>query len=150
MRLLLEPKHCLNNFASLQERLGKQVPGRFHLITISFDPEHDTPEVLKHYAEAFTQDENTWTFATGTIQQVQQLAGEFGLVYFPEAGTITHDLRTALVAPDGRLVHVWRSNVWTPYEVQRWLNEVLAPESASHFASAGFTAKPHSQGGAIP
>lgn len=147
------PNYCplmSRNFALLQERLDKEIPGRFHLITMSFDPEHDTPEVLKHYAEAFTQDENTWTFATGTIQQVQQLAGEFGLVYFPDAGAITHDLRTALVAPDGRLVHVWRSNVWTPYEVQRWVNEVLAPKSGSHFASAGFAAKPHSQADPIP
>jgi protein SCO1/2 len=142
------PNYCplmSRNFASLQERLGKECPDRFHLITISFDPAHDTPEVLKHYAEAFTQDESTWTFAAGTLQQVQQLAGEFGLVYLPEAGTITHDLRTALIAPDGRLVHVWRSNVWTPYEVQRWVKEVLAPDSGSPFASAASAAKPHSR-----
>lgn len=142
------PNYCplmSRNFASLQQRLGKEFPGRFHLVTISFDPEHDTPEVLKHYAEAFTQDESTWSFATGTPQQIQQLGGEFGLAYFPEAGSLTHDLRTALIAPDGRLVHIWRSNVWTPYEVQRRVREVLAPEAAARFTSAGYESHPQAQ-----
>jgi protein SCO1/2 len=119
------------NFASLQERLGKAFAGRFHLITISFDPEHDTPEVLKRYAAVFTQDESTWTFATGTTRQVERVASQFGLVYLPEAGSFTHDLRTALISPEGRLIHVWRSNVWTPYEVQRRVAEVLQPAQTS-------------------
>jgi protein SCO1 len=119
------------NFADLQERLAKEFAGRFHLLTVSFDPEHDTPEVLKHYAEAFTQDERTWTFATGTASEIQRVASEFGLIYLPESGTFTHDLRTALIAPDGRLVHIWRSNVWTPYEVQRRVGEVLGSQPGS-------------------
>ncbi len=45
-------------------------------------------------------------------------------------GLINHDLRTALIAPDGKLVHVWKSNVWTPYEVQRRVEEVLNPQAA--------------------
>jgi cytochrome oxidase Cu insertion factor (SCO1/SenC/PrrC family) len=103
------PDYCplmSKNFASLQERFGKAFAGRFHLITISFDPEHDTPEVLKRYAAVFTQDESTWTFATGTTRQVERVASQFGLVYLPEAGSFTHDLRTALISPEGRLIHV--------------------------------------------
>lgn len=42
-----------------------------------------------------------------------------------EDGGITHDLRTALIAPDGKLVHVWRSNAWTPEEVAGWVRELL-------------------------
>ena len=142
------PNYCplmSRNFASLQGRLGKEFAGRFHLITVSFDPEHDTTEVLKTYAQAFTRDETTWTFGFGTTQQVQQLAAEFGLVYFPEAGTFTHDLRTALIAPDGRLVHVWRSNVWTPYEVHRRVKEIFASPAGSSLALAGVAPKPQSQ-----
>jgi protein SCO1 len=135
------PNYCplmSKNFELLQERLGKALAGRFHLITISFDPGYDTPEVLKRYAAAFTQDESTWTFATGTTAQVDQAASQFGLVYLPEAGSFTHDLRTALISPDGRLIHVWRSNVWTPYEVQRWVAEALQPRQQwSPLVSAG-------------
>jgi len=48
-----------------------------------------------------------------------------GLMREPENGFISHDLRTALIGPDGRLVHVWKSNVWTAYEVQRLVRETL-------------------------
>ena len=48
-----------------------------------------------------------------------------GLYYTKENGLISYDLRTGLIGPDGRLVHVWKSNVWTPYEVQRTVRETL-------------------------
>jgi protein SCO1 len=56
-----------------------------------------------------------------------------GLYFEKQNGTISHDLRTALIGPDGRLVHLWKSNVWTPYEVQRRVREVLTghPDVAS-------------------
>lgn len=134
------PNYCplmSKNFSELQKRLGKDFAGKFHLITVTFDPEHDTPAVLKRYADAFTQDESSWTFATGTKSEVASVASEFGLVYLPEADSFTHDLRTALIAPDGRLIHVWRSNVWTPYEVERWAAEILDPQQrATNFAAA--------------
>lgn len=134
------------NFADLQERLGKDFPGRFHLLTISFDPAYDTPETLKRYAAAFTHNERTWTFATGTAAEIHRVATEFGLVYLPESGTFTHDLRTALIAPDGHLVQVWRSNLWTPYEVQRRVAEVLgAQPGSSALASSNAAAKPSAE-----
>ncbi len=113
------------NFAALQERLNRECPGRFHLLSVSFDPEYDRPEVLKDYASRFSTDPKTWTFACGSKEQVGRVTGLFGLVHEPENGTILHDLRTALISPEGRLVHVWRSNAWTPYEVDRMLRETL-------------------------
>jgi protein SCO1/2 len=56
---------------------------------------------------------------------VNFVAGLIGLFHEPENGLISHDLRTALIGPDGRLVHVWKSNQWTPYEVQRRVGELL-------------------------
>jgi len=67
-----------------------------------------------------------WTFATGSEEQIQYIAGLMGLYYTWEGGLISHDLRTALIGPDGKLVHLWKSNVWTPYEVQRMVRETLA------------------------
>lgn len=124
------PNYCplmSRNFASLQERLSQEFPGKFHLLSVSFDPAFDTPQVLKDYAARYNRDEKTWTFACGTPAQVDRVAQLFGLLYKPEGGVITHDLRTALISPEGRLVHIWRSNVWTPYEVQRRVRETLMP-----------------------
>ncbi len=113
------------NFAELQERFSKDIPGKVQLLSISFDPQFDTPETLSRYAALFQHSDKDWTFATGTPVQVDQVTGMFGLIRQPVDGFITHDLRTALIGPGGKLVHVWRSNVWTPYEVERMVRETL-------------------------
>ena len=113
------------NFASLQERLEKEFPGKFQLLSVSIDPQFDQPAILKQYAARYTKDDSTWTFGTGTAEQSDAVGALFGLVQERAGGLINHDLRTALIGPDGKLIHVWKSNVWTPYEVQRRVEEVL-------------------------
>lgn len=117
------------NFASLQERLQKRFPGKFQLISVSIDPQFDRPEVLKQYATRYTENDQTWTFATGTPEQTDAVGALFGLFQERAGGLINHDLRTALIDTDGRLVHLWKSNVWTPYEIQRRVEELLNPIS---------------------
>lgn len=113
------------NFVELQQRLSKELAGKYHLLSITMDPEFDRPEVLKEYAGRYGAAANDWSFVTGSSAEVNFVAGLVGLYYARENGLITHDLRTALIGPDGRLVHVWKSNVWTPYEVQRRIRETL-------------------------
>lgn len=143
------PNYCplmSKNFSNLQEQLTKDFAGRFHLVSISFDSEYDTPRVMKSYAQVFTKDESSWTFASGSKQQILSVASQFGLVYLPEAGAFTHDLRTALIGPDGKLIHIWRSNVWTPGEVENRVAEVLQQKRVIAIASgksnsAGYQSK---------
>ena len=113
------------NFQALQERFNKAFPGRYQLLSVSIDPQFDQPAVLREYAQRYGSDEKHWTFATGTEDQIKFVADSMGLFYQPENGQIAHDLRTALIGPDGRLVHLWKSNVWTPYEVHRMVAELL-------------------------
>lgn len=112
-------------FSQLEERLSKEFTNRYQLLSISMDSEFDTPEVLKEYAARYNASAEDWTFATGDAEQIKFVAGLTGLYYVKEDGLISHDLRTALIGPDGRLVHLWKSNVWTPYEVQRMVRETL-------------------------
>jgi protein SCO1 len=126
------PNYCplmSKNFSELQDKLTKEFAGRFQLVSISFDAGYDTPRVMKSYAQIFTKDESSWTFASGSKLQILSVASQFGLIYLPEAGAFTHDLRTALIGPDGRLIHVWRSNVWTPDEVESRVAEMLRQKS---------------------
>ena len=116
------------NFSQLEERLSKEFTNRYQLLSISMDPDFDTPEVLKEYAARYHASAKDWTFATGDAEQIKFVAGLTGLYYVKENGLISHDLRTALIGPDGRLVHLWKSNVWTPYEVQRMVRETLTGE----------------------
>lgn len=111
--------------AELQQALRTRVPGKFHLLSITIDPAHDTPEVLKRYASAWTRDESTWSFGTAANDELASVARSLGLTYQPSAGgQIDHDLRTALIDPRGRLVHVWKSNFWRTEEVLQRIVEL--------------------------
>lgn len=113
------------NFADLEKRLSKGFAGEFRLLSVSMDSEFDTPLVLKEYASRYDANTKDWTFATGDTGQIETVARLMGLYYVKENGLISHDLRTALIGPDGRLVHLWKSNVWTPYELERFVRETL-------------------------
>jgi protein SCO1/2 len=116
-------------FAELQERLGNHFDGRFHLLSITMDPEFDQPPILKSYAIRYSADPKDWTFGTGPSDQINLVASLFGLTHQAENGLIAHNLRTALIGPDGKLLQVWNSNVWTPYEVERSVAEALSAKS---------------------
>jgi len=113
------------NFAELEQRLSKEFPNKYQLLSISMDPDFDRPEVLKEYAARYGADPKDWSFAAGDAGSLNFVAGLVGLYFQKENGLISHDLRTALIGPDGRLVQLWKSNVWTPYEVQRSVRETL-------------------------
>jgi protein SCO1/2 len=88
--------------------------GRVRLLSISFDPAHDTPAALRAHAAKMAADPNVWRFATGGEAVVDRLAATFGINVMREAdGTITHNLRTAVIDPRGRVVSIHDSNAWT-------------------------------------
>ncbi len=87
------------------------------LVSISFDPERDTPAVLAKHAARFKADPAVWTFLTGDRATVEKFAARFGvgLIRSPETpGEITHNLRTYLIGADGRVLKIYSGNEWTP------------------------------------
>ena len=117
------PNYCplmSRNFALFQEAIrggGSDSLGQTRLLSISFDPAHDTPAVLKDYAMAQRADPAVWSFATGTPPQVEDLTRQFAVMIQPEGGTISHGLATALLDGDGKVVEIWRGNGWKAAEV---------------------------------
>ncbi len=113
------------NFAELQKAIqaSPESLAATRLLSISFDPEHDTPEVLKQYAQHDGADFAIWTFATGTPAEIQKLTKAFSIFVQPEGGTISHSLATALIDRDGKIAKIWRGNGWTPAEVMNELKE---------------------------
>jgi len=121
------PDYCTlmsNNFAQIDRELGKdpELYAKTHLLSISIDPAYDTPKVLRSYGGAHTeryQNETFahWEFATGTSEQVKEMAQYFGLTYFPEKDQIIHALRTVIVGPDGKVVKIYNGNDWKPEDV---------------------------------
>jgi protein SCO1/2 len=109
-----------NNFADVQKKLlaMPRAPTNWHLLTISFDPEFDTPEVLQRYAAAHGADTNRWTFATGALPDVTAIGGQVGLVFWKEQGSIiSHNLRTVVIDASGHIQKIFTGNDWQPEDL---------------------------------
>jgi len=101
------------NFALLQKKFGRDLV----LLSITIDPDHDTPEVLHEYAQRWRADPSIWHFLTGEPDQVRRVAGFFGLVYFAEEGAITHTSKTALIGVRGHLAGLLEGSSYTAREL---------------------------------
>jgi protein SCO1 len=136
-----QPDQCTlmsNNFAAIDLALQKQPEtyDKTHLLTISFDPDYDTPKVLRSYGASHTgrySDETFqhWEFATGSKDEVKGIAQFFGLRYFHDTESddeqVIHSMRTAIVGSDGKVFKLYRGNQWRPEEVLSELKSLASP-----------------------
>lgn len=99
-------------FAKLDSMLKEKRFGK--LLTISIDPEHDTPKVLADYARRLGADPARWKFLTGDPKAVAEVASSFGVVYYPEGGQVVHAQAVAVVDPAGRLAAIYFGQTWEP------------------------------------
>jgi protein SCO1/2 len=116
-------------FAEVQEMAAADpsLAGKVRLVSISFDPAFDRAEMLRAHAKKLAADPNVWRFATAAEPIVERLAAEFGVnVIREQDGTITHNLRTAIVDPSGRVSAIVDNNAWTADELVRGLKNALA------------------------
>ena len=120
------------NFRAVQKLL-QDTPGatqRTEFLSISFDPEHDTPAVLKHYASLYKKSAPgeksfDWQFAAPSVKDLPQLAQFFGLVYRPEQAQIVHSLSTTVIGPDGKVEKWYSDNEWTPADAAQAMAEAI-------------------------
>jgi len=96
------------------ELAGKAGVGNLELVSISLDPEHDTPAVLAEYMRANAIDGAHFTLLTGPREAVSDLLTQFGILAKLEGGIVRHTLATLLIAPDGRILHRADGNAWEP------------------------------------
>ena len=89
-----------NNQMRLLQEKYRDTPIR--LVSISVDPEADTPEVLSEYANSFGADKNKWLFFTGDIKYISKVAGE--VFFLGQVGLKGHPDRFCLVDADGKTV----------------------------------------------
>lgn len=107
------------NFAETQKKL-KAMPNaltNWHLLEISFDPEKDTPEVMKAYAQNYDYDPKHWSFVTGDLIDITAMTEQFGVMFYREGGLLNHNLRTAVIDTNGRLQAILPHNKWTSDEL---------------------------------
>ena len=108
-----------NNFAEVCKKLAAHPAGltNWHLLSISFDPEWDTPPRLKEYAQRYRLDPRRWSFATGAMIDIDAITEQFGLAFAWRNATIDHTLRTVVVDAQGRIQQIVIGNEWKPDEL---------------------------------
>jgi protein SCO1/2 len=119
------------HFQAVQREIKKNPAlADVRLVSVSFDPQFDTPPVMKAHAARLQADPRVWTFVTGEREAITRFAARFGVtVERAEQNPIdiTHNLRTAIVDAEGRLVKVRTGNDWTPADVLADLEATPAP-----------------------
>jgi protein SCO1 len=89
---------------SIAEKLGNTLGPKASFVSVTVDPERDTPPQLLAYAKEQRADRSGWFFLTGTPSQIDAVMARFRLVRQREAdGSVDHVLEFFLVGPDGRL-----------------------------------------------
>jgi protein SCO1/2 len=98
------------------------------LISVSFDPEHDTPAILREHARIRGAEPPLWTFAVASHEQLTRVAGPLGLIYGPGKNEVSHNLCTAVIDQDGKLARLetgTQRNKWTTADLLKTIYSIL-------------------------
>ena len=122
------------NFAVVDKQIAANAAlrGKTHLVCVSFDPEHDTPDRLRAYGATYIGSDSKdafadWDFAVPEKTVLLEMAKFFDVgITNAEDGSITHTLSTTLIGPDGNVVRFYPGNEWTVEDVLTDLKKVSA------------------------
>ena len=103
-----KPEFCPRLSKNFQEATAKlkacaDCPTNWHFISVTFDPERDTPETLKAYGERYDYDPARWTFLTGPTDKIMELARQAGVTTDNDGGSINHNFRTLILDGNNHL-----------------------------------------------
>lgn len=101
---------------------------KVRLVSLSFDPDNDTPEVLRKHAAIRGAVPPVWTYASASHEDLARIAPPFGLMFGPVKNEIVHNLCTAVIGPDGRIVRLdvgTHDNAWTTADMLKTIAGAL-------------------------
>jgi protein SCO1/2 len=111
----------------VQDRLGHDFGEKIVFVSITVDPERDTPEVLKEYAEAFGANLAGWTFLTGAPAAIRDVTRRYGVFSSKNAnGDVDHTFLTSIIDSHGFLRVQYLGVRFDPEEFRRDLLSLVA------------------------
>ena len=122
------PNYCLRlsrNLAAVESRYHDRAGNDLVLLTIAIDPEYDQGPALARYAQSFGADAKNWHFLTGTVAQIHQVAGMFGMDFWNTDGLLTHTLHTVIIDRQGRLAANIDGNQFTARQLGDLVKTVM-------------------------
>jgi protein SCO1 len=115
--------------AGLQAALGADFGPKVFFLSITVDPERDTPAVLQRYAQGHGVNFAGWAFLTGTPAEIRQVARRYGIYYKKTArGDVDHTFLTSLVDQSGTLRVQYLGVRFDPNELLRDLQALVREE----------------------
>ena len=118
--------------AGLQARLGTDFGTRVFFVSVTVDPERDTLEVLRRYAQAHGANPVGWAFLTGTPVQIWQVARHYGIFYKKTPrGDVDHTFLTSLIDHNGTLRVQYLGVRFDPEELLRDLQALVREQTRS-------------------
>jgi protein SCO1 len=140
------PEYCplvTHNFAEIEKALAQmpELYAKTHLLSISFDSQYDTPEILRSYSRRYLPDRGKltfthWEFATIPASEKAAVTRFFNVFLSGQDGQITHSMSTAIISPDGELYRSYSSNDWRPADVLTDLAQSTSSQFSSHLGAA--------------
>jgi protein SCO1 len=113
----------------VQDELGPDFGKKVAFVSISLDPEHDTPEVLKDYAQFWGAKPEGWSFLTGSLDAVRDVTRRYGVFFTKtEDGSVEHSQLTTLVDADGQMRVQYLGARFDPEEFRRDLMSLVDKE----------------------
>jgi protein SCO1 len=110
----------------VQDQLGPDFGKKIAFISITVDPERDTPEVLKEYAQAFGANLAGWAFLTGAPDAIRDVTRRYGVFAAKTAdGDVDHTFLTSIIDPHGILRVQYIGVRFDPDEFRRDLLSLL-------------------------
>lgn len=123
------PDYCprMNkNFEQARELIisASNAPTNWQFLSISFDPDFDKPEVLSSYADLYRGgNPDRWLFAAASINTLADLAPRLDLMVMRQGTSISHNMRTVVLDPQGRIYRQFDGNEWTPQQLSNAMLE---------------------------
>lgn len=107
----------------IQKGIGQEQREDVQFVSVTFDPETDTPRTLKHYGKKKNVSFENWSFWTGPTDTIQALMDQFGITTKKEAGkdTMPHNMRTYVLDRDLNIRYAWKGSQWSADDVMQAL-----------------------------
>jgi len=112
--------------AGIQNKLGSAFGPQVNFVSITVDPDRDTPEVLKRYADGHQANTAGWAFLTGTPAEIDDVAKRYGIYYKKTPrGDVDHTFLTSIVDQSGTLRVQYMGVKFNPDEMLRDIRSLL-------------------------
>jgi protein SCO1/2 len=114
-----------NNFGQAGRRFAGRMDKDLVLLSVTFDPETDSPAVLAKYASAWKENTRGWYFLTGAVPEIRGVCHLFGMSVWSDEGMLAHSMHTAVIDREGKLVANLEGNEFTAEQLEDPIQSVV-------------------------